>query len=77
VSIDNVIAKSNANGMSFGQTFATVFLGRSVITENVVGIVNTTSNKLFTYKDNRINGNGTDICSISPCVPLNTTLVLQ
>jgi hypothetical protein len=78
-SIDNVSVVGNAaNGIvAFGTS--KVLLGRSVVTGNFFsGIANQTSpNTFFTYKDNRINGNGTDICSTSPCVPLNTTLVLQ
>jgi hypothetical protein len=77
-SIDNVNAVGNtSNGIvAFGTS--KVLLGRSVVTGNFTGIQNQTSpNTFFTYKDNRIDENGTDICSTAGCLPLNTTLVLQ
>ena len=52
----------------------TKLLGRSVITGNGTGIFNGTSpNTFFTYKDNSISENSTDITTSSP---LNT-LTLQ
>ena len=72
MSIDTVSAVSNSvNGIAASGT-PNVLLGRSVITGNGTGVDNTTSNTFFTYKDNRISGNGTDISS-----PLNTTVPLQ
>jgi hypothetical protein len=72
-SIDNTSSNSNANGISASGT-SKVTLGRSVITANTIdGIANTTSpNTFYTYKDNRINLNATDISAA-----LNTTLALQ
>jgi hypothetical protein len=71
LSIDNVTANYNDFGISVG--FVTVFLGRSVIMGNFsTGIDNGTPNTFFTYKDNRINGNGTDIDAA-----LNTSLLTQ
>jgi hypothetical protein len=61
VSIDNSSANSNTTGFSAGGT-PKVSLGRSVATSNVTGIVNGTSpNTFYSYQDNRINGNGTDV----------------
>jgi hypothetical protein len=79
MSIDNVnVVGSLGNGIiAFGTS--KVLLGRSVITGSFFsGISNQTSpNTFFTYKDNRINENGTDICNTGGCLPLNTTLALQ
>ncbi len=73
VSIDNVSASDNNNFGIHAFTTAKVLLGRSVVTGNGTGILNATSpNTFYTYKDNRINLNGTDINGA-----LNTTLVLQ
>jgi hypothetical protein len=73
-SIDNVTASGNATDgiAAFGS--AQVLLGRSVITGNGAnGINNSTSpNTFYTYKDNRINDNGTDISGA-----LNTTFPVQ
>ena len=72
MSIDTVSAVSNSvSGVAASGT-PNVLLGRSVITGNGTGVDNGTSNTFFTYKDNRISGNGTDISS-----PLNTTVPLQ
>ena len=73
VSIDNTNISGNINvGISAAGT-PKVLLGRSVVTGNGTGIQNNTSpNTFYTYKDNRINENTTDITS-----PLNTTLALQ
>jgi hypothetical protein len=77
VSIDNTTVSSNLFGINGGGT-AKVLLGRSVIIGNGTGISNNTSpSTFFTYKDNRINENTTDICNTGLCVPLNTTLALQ
>ena len=56
----------NNNGFSgiYGDTAAIVRLRRSVVTLNNIGIRNTTSpNTFFSYGDNSVNGNGTDITS--------------
>ncbi len=68
-SIDRSTFSNNLIGVYAGGT-ATVLLGRSVITSNSQdGVVNNTyPNTLYTYGDNRINGNGTDIPNA-----LNTT----
>jgi hypothetical protein len=74
VSIDNTGLSGNGNGIIATGT-ANVTLGRSVITANShFGIQNTTSpNTFFSYKDNRINENGTDISGTA----LNYTQTLQ
>jgi hypothetical protein len=62
VSIDNTSSNSNATGVyAFGTP--KVSLGRSVITANTGdGILNNTSpNTFYSYQDNRINLNGTNI----------------
>jgi hypothetical protein len=72
-SIDNVSVVNNGGYGIVASGAAKVLLGRSVITGNSVGISNqTSSNSFFTYKDNRIYGNITDISS-----PLNTTVPVQ
>jgi hypothetical protein len=73
VSVDNVIASGNNVGVD-AESAATVLLGRSVITGNSdTGVLNRTSpNTLYTYKDNRINLNGTDISG-----SLNTSFLTQ
>jgi hypothetical protein len=59
LSIDNVTVSGNGEGIAASNP-ANVLLGRSVITGNGVGVNNLTSpNTLYTYKDNRINLNGT------------------
>jgi hypothetical protein len=80
LSIDNVTVTGNgytANGSGINAIGPTkVLLGRSVITGNVTGIENnTSSNTFYTYKDNRINENGTDIGGTAPT--LNTAFALQ
>jgi hypothetical protein len=62
VSIDNTSITGNPFGIYASGT-SNVTLGRSVITANsAVGIQNSTGpNTFFSYQDNRINGNGTDI----------------
>jgi hypothetical protein len=62
VSIDNTSINSNAYGISANNT-PKVTLGRSVITANTnFGINNGTSpNTFYSYGDNRINENATDI----------------
>jgi hypothetical protein len=75
VSIDNVTVSGNLNGIN-AQSPANVLLGRSVITGNTRGVINFTSpNTFYTYKDNRINLNGTDIGGSTPS--LNTSLATQ
>jgi hypothetical protein len=72
VSIDNVTMSGNFLGIAAFSP-ANVLLGRSVITGNTEGVRNLTSpNTLYTYKDNRINSNGTDINGA-----LNTSLTVQ
>jgi hypothetical protein len=71
VSIDNTSSNGNANGIAANGT-SKVTLGRSVITANSFdGIYNATSpNTFYSYLDNRINENGTDINSpLSPLAP--------
>jgi hypothetical protein len=68
VSIDNVSASSNSQGV-FATGTANVLLGRSVITGNSTGVLNSTSpNTFYTYSDNRINlnGVGADISGNAP-----------
>jgi hypothetical protein len=72
ISIDNVITSGNGTGIE-AQSDANVLLGRSVITGNGIGVLNSTSpNTFFTYRDNRINLNTTDINSA-----LNTSFTVQ
>jgi hypothetical protein len=61
VSIDNDSISGNSAGIVASNT-SYVTLGRSVITaNNNWGISNGTANTFYTYQDNRINRNGTDI----------------
>jgi len=61
VSIDNVTLSGNGNGI-FSVAPANVLLGRSVITGNGTGVSNfMTPNTFGSYRDNRINLNGTDV----------------
>jgi hypothetical protein len=61
VSVDNVSVSGNSVGVGALNT-TNMLLGRSVITGNTTGVFNNTSpNTLYTYQDNRINENGTDI----------------
>jgi hypothetical protein len=62
VSIDNTSVSGNTEGI-FASGTSNVLLGRSVITANGdAGIQNATNpNTFYSYQDNRINGNGTDI----------------
>jgi hypothetical protein len=61
ISIDNTGVAGNGNGIVAFDT-ANVTLGRSVITANGNGINNATApNTFYSYQDNRINGNATDI----------------
>jgi hypothetical protein len=73
VSVDNVTMSGNNVGIA-GVNSPRVLLGRSVITGNATGVLNSTSsNSFYTYKDNRINLNTTtDVTSA-----LNTTLSVQ
>ena len=73
VSIDNTHASGNTVEGIFGGPTPTVLLGRSVITENATGVLNGTSpNTFYSYGDNRINANGTDVPTA-----LNTTFKTQ
>jgi hypothetical protein len=68
LSIDNVTASGNVIGIA-AVTPANVLLGRSVITGNGTGVQNNTSpNTVGSYRDNRINLNGTDVIN----GPMNT-----
>ena len=60
VSIDNTSISGNQTGIAALGT-PIVTLGRSVVTANTTGIDNNTTSTFFSYQDNRINGNGTDI----------------
>jgi hypothetical protein len=69
VSIDNVTASGNGGGIE-AQSPANVLLGRSVITGNALGVGSNLSSNFFTYKDNRINLNGTDlVTTLNPLTP--------
>jgi hypothetical protein len=63
VSIDNTSSNGNAQVGIAATGTANVILGRSVITANGIdGIDNATGpNTFYSYQDNRINGNATDI----------------
>ena len=78
VSIDNSTFSGNGSNGITGSGTSKITLGRSVITANGNnGIFNSTSpNTFYSYKDNRINENATDIC-VAGCSALNTTLALQ
>jgi hypothetical protein len=75
VSIDNSNMNHNGRGGLTAENSVKVLLGRSVITSNAIwGAGNGTSpNTFYTYGDNRINENGTDISSN----PLSTTFKPQ
>jgi hypothetical protein len=76
LSIDNVSVVGNFNVGINVTGPATVLLGRSVVSGNGIGVENnTTANTFYTYKDNRINlnGSGTDFAG----TPLNTTFTPQ
>jgi len=61
ISIDNTNITGNLNGIAAYNT-SNVFLGRSVITANGTGTFNpTTPNTFYSYSDNHIGGNGSDI----------------
>jgi hypothetical protein len=73
VSIDNAGISGNSYGI-YALTTSDMLLGRSVITGNTTGLYNDTSpNTIYTYGDNRINLNGTDINGAA----LNTTYSQQ
>ena len=64
ISIDNVTVSGNGFGI-VASTPANVLLGRSVITGNGTGVTNNTSPNTFgSYRDNRINLNGTDLSGV-------------
>ena len=71
LSIDNVTISGNSNAGIQAVGTTQVLLGRSVIAGNVTGIL-TDPLSTFTYKDNRINLNGTDVSGT-----LDTQFVLQ
>jgi hypothetical protein len=76
LSIDNVSVVGNFNVGINVTGPATVLLGRSIVAANGIGVENnTTANTFYTYKDNRINlnGSGTDFAG----TPLNTTFTPQ
>jgi hypothetical protein len=73
VSIDNVTVSSNVFGIEV-EDHANVLLGRSVITGNIIGVQNSTSqNTFYTYQNNQIDLNGTDVGGTA----LNTIKVLR
>jgi hypothetical protein len=63
VSIDSVSVSGNTGfwGIEADNTAAKVLLGRSVITGNATGVAVANGATVYTYGDNRINLNGTDI----------------
>ena len=72
LTIDNMNSSSNGTGV-LGTAHANVLLSRSVVTGNGTGIDNSTSqNTFYTYGNNLIDFNTTNITS-----PLNTTHALQ
>ncbi len=66
VSIDNTNVGGSVVGVDSASTTPTVTLGRSVITANGTGVASAGS-RFFSFQDNRISGNGTDITG-----PLNS-----
>jgi hypothetical protein len=73
LSIDNVNISSNSSLGINADSAVQVLLGRSVIQGNFTGVHNGTSpNTFFSYRDNRIDENITNIDS-----PLNTAVFLQ
>ena len=70
LSIDNVSITSNGGGGIEAFAYAKVLLGRSVITGNGTGIYDQTLGTFYTYQDNRINLNATDITSQYALTPL-------
>jgi hypothetical protein len=61
VIVDNVTVSGNGVGIEeLGNPAPNVLLGRSVITGNSTGVSGAATNTFYTYKDNRINLNGTD-----------------
>jgi hypothetical protein len=72
VSIDNTHTTNNNVGIA-ATGAVTVLLSRSVISFNNTGVSNQTSpNLFFSYQDNRIDGNNSDIS-----LPLNNSRVLR
>jgi hypothetical protein len=71
VSIDNVSVSGSGLGI-FAAGTATVLLGRSVIMGNGTGVLNSTGNTFYSYGNNQINLNTTDIDGA-----LNTTFKTQ
>ncbi len=75
VAIDNTVISGNAIAGIAGVSTVHVLLGRSVITGNGAGISNETGphgNTFYSYGDNRINGNATDIAAGTGDSPLTT-----
>jgi hypothetical protein len=73
-SFDNVSAVDNGSEGIGGAGTAKILLGRSTVTGNAIGIENNTSpNTFFTYGNNQIDLNSTDI----GLNPLSTTLTLR
>lgn len=58
--IDHLASNNNNTGLHVTNPGATVYVGNSVITGNVTGVQIGSSGQLFSYKNNEINGNGTD-----------------
>jgi hypothetical protein len=72
VSIDNTHTTNNNTGID-AMGAVTVLLSRSVVSFNNIGVSNGTSpNLFFSYQDNRIDGNNTDISA-----PLNNSRALR
>ena len=65
VSIDNTGLSGNGAGIVADGT-PKVLLGRSAITGNGEGVITSDAGFFFTYKDNRINGNGADVSGPTP-----------
>jgi Right handed beta helix region len=73
VTVDSCEVNNNGFSGIYGDTAAIVRLRRSVVTLNDLGVRNTTSpNTFYSYGDNSINGNVTDITS-----PMSTVEKLQ
>ena len=61
IMVDRATISNNfQNGISSGNANSTVRIGNSVITGNTTGAASTAGGILRSYKNNAINGNGTD-----------------
>ena len=71
--VDSSYASNNSTGI-YGDGTANILLGRSFVTSNNTGISNVTSpNTFYSYGDNSINKNGTDVAGTA----LNTSFTLR